>query len=65
MAHVETFVKRWRDLLPADMIEETLSKYYGLKSDTSLYCHNINVTFRNDLLIKTFIVIFRTHKTVR
>ena len=47
-----------------DMIEETLSKYYALKSDTSLYCH-INVTFRNNLLIKICTVIFRTHKTVR
>ena len=47
-----------------DMIEETLSKYYALKSDTSSYCH-INVTFRNDFLITICIVIFRTHKTVR
>ena len=45
-----------------DMIEETLSKYYALKSDTLLYLIG---TFRNDLLIKIFIVIFRTHKTVR
>ena len=47
-----------------DMIEETLSKYYALKADTSLIFHN-NVTFRNDLLIKICIVIFRAHKTVR
>ena len=48
-----------------DMIEETLSKYYAFKADTSLIFHNINVTFRNDLLIKICIVIFRAHKTVR
>ena len=50
-----------------DMIEETLSKYYALKSDTSLYFHtsNLNVTFINDLLIKICIVISRAHKTVR
>ena len=50
-----------------DMIEETLSKYYALKPNASLYFHtsNLNITFRNDLLIKICIVIFRTHKTVR
>ena len=49
-----------------DMIEETLSKYYALKSYTSLLFHKnkfLSAEFQSS--VRICIVIFRTHKTVR